>query len=126
MTGKAFLKAMGIDPDALPREELMAFGRDAARIAASLGLVGIKRREDGFNVHTWPRDVWNQALELRRDGERPAPRPASQRQVAWLTCLAIKNLGIEEGTTWAMAHFGGHDAARDEDWVARKIQEATR
>lgn len=109
ITAKEYIRSKGWDEPA--KDDLMAFGARAARIAATRKLQGLKRREDGFMVHTWPMDVWDAAL---RGDEAPA-RPATQRQIAYLALLHASR-----GT--GNVFLGTLDNLMDEDEAGRQIR----
>jgi hypothetical protein len=115
VTAKVYIRSKGLPiPD---KADLMAFGATAARIAAARKLQGLKRREDGFMVHTWPVDVWDAAL---RGDEAPA-RPATQRQIAYLMLLTIDYYGMASGRSL----LSELDNLMDEDEAGRRIQRMT-
>lgn len=119
VTGKQFLRAQGIvNFEEYGRDALLGLGARAARIAAGTKLMPVKVREEGFNVHTWPVEVWQRAM----GGENAAARPASQRQVAYLVGLIAGRTGAENAIRWAMDYFGGPD--RNEDEVGEMIRKA--
>jgi len=115
VTAKAYIHMRGLPLPA--KAELMAFGAMAARIAATRKLQGLKRREDGFMVHTWPVDVWDAALR----GDQAPARPATQRQVAYLMFLTVGRHLDSRARANGMALLAELDNLMDEEEAGRRI-----
>jgi hypothetical protein len=100
------------------KELLLELGKTAARIAATRKLQAAKVRDavSGFYVHTWPADVWEAAAR----GDQAPARPASQRQVAYLTLLHAQRYGVVETLNILLPQF---DNLMDEDMAGALIKQ---
>ncbi len=85
-TVKTYIKSRGRLPSDYSLEALQELGKMTARLARQEGFTEAKVDEEGYNVHSWPLEVWDRIAA----GERGVPGPATPRQIGYIMILACE------------------------------------